>query len=228
MKRVRTIRNILIALIVIIALTYMFFIRSTNINTSKAFKVFHDFSYIENTKSKQATMQLKYKDNNIKTVFVFGSDYQSNQEVNIVDVCYSKDKENRTNTITIMGKNQTKSFFVFPNEKKYKVVTDSSQKTEVYTNWCEIFENQLFESNYYTRGYELVNGKICYYENFKNSGMTLYFDNNNLRYMKNKKLDESFDNVSNALYNVEIIYDDTYNKYIEVLDNYTEIIEEES
>ena len=228
MKRVRKIRNILIALIVIIALIYMFFIRSTNINNSKAFKVFHDFSYIENTDNKQATMQLKYKDNNIKIVFVFGSDYQSNQEVNIVDVCYSEDKENHTNTITIMEKNQTKSFFVFPNEKKYRIVTDLSQKTEVYTNWCETFENQLFECKYYTKGYELVNGKICYYENFKNSGMKLYFDENNLIHMKNEKLDESFDNVSKALYNVEITYDDTYNEYIEVLDNYTEIIEEES
>lgn len=45
--------------------------------------------------------------------------------------------------------------------------------------------------------------------------------------MKNKKLDESFDNVSNALYSTKITDDDTYNKFIEVLDNYTEIIEEE-
>lgn len=163
MKKVRIIRNILIVLIIIIALIYVFYIRKTNISNSKAFKLFHKFSYIENTASKQATMQLKYCNDEVDVLFVFGSDYQVGQEVNIIDVNDREDKENHSNTITIIGKEQTKSIFAFPNEKKYKVVTDSTHKTEEYTNWCEVFENQLFESDYYTKGYEFINGKLFYY-----------------------------------------------------------------
>ena len=49
----------------------------------------------------------------------------------------------------------------------------------------------------------------------------MYFDKDNLVYMKSTELDKIFNDVENALYTIKITYDDSYKKYTEIPKEYT-------
>ena len=53
---------------------------------------------------------------------------------------------------------------------------------------------------------KIVDGKILYCENFKEVGLKMYFDKDNLVYMKSTELDKIFNDVENALYTIIICY----------------------
>ena len=65
-----------------------------------------------------------------------------------------------------------------------------------------------------------MNGKILYTENFKEIGLKMYFDKDKLVYMKSAKLDESFDELKNVLYTVEITYDNSYRDFTKIPEDY--------
>ena len=117
---------------------------------------------------------------------------------------------------------------LYPDLKKYRdygIV--EAESTNSYDIWIYKYLDQINQSNYYTRGYEFVNGKLLYYEKFKNSGLKFYYDKNELVYMKNKKNDDAFDDVKDTLYTVKIMYNDEYKKFMEIPEDYTEMIPED-
>lgn len=224
MKNFRIIRNILIILIIIIAIIYIFILRSNNIQNSKGYKLYKSlYDYNNKNENKKITMETTYKNDSIDFIMVQATNDEEKEEILYLSTNYASDINYRGNTITIITNEGKKAYNVFPQEKKYKIIYENKdEKATIYNEWINQYLSKLESCTYYTKGYETVNGDLLYFENFKESGMKLYFNKNELTYMKLDDLDESFDNVKDALYNIKITFDDTYKKFIDIPSDYTE------
>lgn len=220
MKKFRIIKIIFSILIVILAVIYIFFIRNNNVSSSKSYNFFNSLNYISN---KQITMKLNYEDDVLYSQIIFASDYKEEKEVHIFDTYYKNDKTNHGISILSKTKNGSENIVLFPEEKYYKKLIDINNKTKVYDEWYLMFENLIVNSSYYIRKFELINGKILYCEEFKESGLKLYYDKNNLVYLKSKGIENSFSNINNSIYSVKITFDNYYKEFINIPDDFKEI-----
>ncbi len=226
MKKFRIIRNILIILIILVAAIYICWMRSNKIKTSKAYKVFEEMGVNNHLNEKRKiTMQTSCNTDKVKCIFIEATDEEKQQEI-----FYSsnqnqeqKPEEEGSGTISLTTKERITGYCIFPKIKKWKTIYSNEEETSDYDKWIVRYEEQLLDCKYYTKGFEFINGKLLYFEKFKEAGLKFYFDKEKLVYMKNSNIDESFgNNVKDILYNVKITYDDSYKKYTEIPEDYTE------
>lgn len=220
MKRFKIIKNILIIFVVIVSILYIFYIRNNNISTSKTYNLFNKLYQIKDC---QVTMQLNYESNDLYSHLIFASDYIAQKEVQFMDTYLKNDQQNRSISIITTTNEGASTIVLFPEVNSYKKMEiDTSKKTNNYDEWYTRYLNRICEK-YYTKGYKLIENKLLYYENFPSSGLTFYFDKNELIYIKDKNLNESYNLDDNCLYNVKLTYTDSYNNYITIPNEYIEI-----
>lgn len=94
-------------------------------------------------------------------------------------------------------------------EKEYVIYEPSE-----INNYSKMLEN-AYNRNYYSVGYELINGKWLYVEKF--NGYNFYFKDNELIYIKEAS--------SKLIYDVKISYDKLDSKLFEVPSNYKNVTE---
>ena len=224
MKKFLNIRNILIILIIIIAVAFICWGRSDNLKNSKAYQLFnHFYEYGPEYGHNENNTIMKLENIGDKEItWIYATDYDNEREViSYIGVSEtSAETTQHSQLVNIISKKGRESYIMLDLDKIcYKFDTIKEEATELYASWAEDIIDLIMNNTYYTRGYELVNGKLLYYENFKNEGLKFYFDNDNLVYMKSTKLEESF-NLKDILYKVEIRYDDSYKEMINIPDDY--------
>lgn len=226
MKKFKIIRNILIILVIIIAAIYVFWIRSTNVNTSKTAMLFENMFQDSYKNEKNITMIISYSNENMDMTEIQATDNEENQEVFAIIHNDYENIENDSNSedaisVTITNSTGVTGYTIFPKLNKYNIIYSSEEGNDSYDNWIREQLDDLSNCSYFTRSYEFIDGKLLYCENFKDAGFKFYFDNGELVYMKSNKLDESFDDVKDALYTVKITYDDSYKNIVNIQEDYT-------
>lgn len=225
MKKIKIIRNILIVLVILIAIIYVFSMRSDRIESSKTAKIYKNMFRESYKEQKSITMQISYNNEKMKMTMLQATDNKEGKEIscfihdNYEDIKRDPDSEG-TITYSVTTKNGINHYNVFPKVKRYEMTRASKEESDSYDTWISDRLTEVLECNYYTKGYEIINGKLLYYEKFKEAGLKMYFYNNELLYMKSTELDKSFNDIENALYNIKITYDDTYKKYTEIPKEY--------
>lgn len=226
MKKFKIVRNILIIVIIAIAVVYICWMRSSKISTSKAYKIFNEMGVNNHLNEKRKiTMQISCNNEKVKCLFIEATDEEKEQEVFYVSH-YSDTmtpEEEGSGTVSLTKENGVISYNIFPKMKKYRTIYTSEEGNSDYSRWIESCTERLKECKYYTKGYEFINGKLLYYEKFKEAGLKFYFDKDELVYIKSSDMDKNFGNdVKDILYDVKITYDDSYKMYTDIPEDYTE------
>ncbi len=196
-------------------------IRKNNIHESKIYKLIESFY---NISENQISMQLTSDNDNLYTNLIFVTDYTEKEEVHILDTYYKNDKENHAISVSITNADGTDTKILFPEQKEYRSLEfDNTNKSTTYDSWYLNIEKQILENKYYTVGYEKINGKWLYFENFKKNNMKFYFDGDNLVYLKNEALDKNYNTSERLLYSANIVYNDDYKKLIDISNDYIEL-----
>lgn len=225
MKKFRIILVILTILAIILAGMYIFLIRSNRVGDSKSATLFDNMYKNSYRDKSNITMEISYKDENNDILILRATDNKEEKEITAIKNNnkdrIEKDPDSKDAIIcTVTGKDKEIGYNLFPVLKRYNIIYDEEKETDSFDYWINDILSNFSKASYYTRGYELVNGRLLYYENFKNEGLKFYFDNDNLVYMKSTRLDEAFNNLKDILYKVEIRYDDSYKEMIEIPDDY--------
>lgn len=217
MKKFKIIRNILIIIAIIIAAVYVFWVRSNQTSTSKTAKLFEKmYQQTENV-----TMKISYKDEKIDVTIIKATDNNEGKEV-IGTICdYTDEIKTEPNAegkivATITTKDKIVGYNYFPKLNKYQILYTNEEGNDSTNAWIAEITEKISNCKYYTKGYESINGKMLYCETFKDAKMKFYFDKDKLVYIKSEEIDQSFNDMSDALYSVEISNDDSYKKTLKV------------
>lgn len=217
MKRFKIIRNILIIIAIIIAAVYVFWVRSNQTSSSKTAKLFEKmYQQTENT-----TMKITYKDEKINLTIIKATDNDKGKEVLGIICDYADEIKAEPNAegviiATITTKDKITGYNYFPKLNKYQILYTSEEGNDSTNAWIGEIIEKISNCKYYTKGYESVNGKMLYCETFKGSKMKFYFDKDKLVYIKSEEIDQSFNDMTNTLYSVEISNDDSYKEILKV------------
>lgn len=226
MKKIKVIRNILIVIVILIAVIYIFWMRSSKTESSKTAKLYKNMFTNSYKEQKNITMQIDYSNEESKIKMIQATDNTEEKEVyyfihdNYDEIKKDPDSEGAI-TYSVTTKNDIQNYNIFPKVKKYEVTVENKESNDSYDSWINEKLTEILNCNYYTKGYEFINGKLLYYEKFKEAGLQMYFYKNELVYMKSNELDTAFDEVEDAIYSVKITYDDTYKKYTEIPEEYS-------
>ncbi|MCI9087846.1 MAG: hypothetical protein HFJ32_04775 [Clostridia bacterium] len=225
MKKFKIIRNVLIVVVILVTIMYVCWLRSNQIESSKTAKLYNKMFEDSYKEQKNITMQISYKNEKMKIEIIQATDNIEGKEIiyfahdNYDRIKKDPDSEGAV-TYSVTTKDGISNYSIFPKLKKYDM-TYEDKENDCYDNWISNRLIEITKCKYYTKGYEIVDGKILYCENFKEVGLKMYFDKDNLVYMKSTELDKIFNDVENALYTIKITYDDSYKKYTEIPKEYT-------
>lgn len=226
MKKFKIMRNLLIVVVILIAVMYLFFMRSNKTESSKTAKLYTNMFQKSYKEQKNITMEISYSNEKMKMLMIQATDNIEEKEIscfihdNYEEIKKSPESEGII-TYSIITKNCTDNYKVIPKSQMYEIICNSQDSNESYDKWINDMLTEILNCNYYTKGYEFIDGKLLYYEKFKEKGIQMYFDNNELVYIKSTELDNAFDDVNNALYTIKITYDDAYKKYTNIPKEYT-------
>lgn len=225
MKKFKFIRNILVVLILIVAIVYVCWIRTSKITTSKAYKIFSNMDENHNlNKNRQITMHITCDNEKIKDFrFIQATDEENGQEISYIShSTYNMyPEENAGGIVTVTTNSNTKIYNIFPLMNKYRIIYNSEEGGNI-DSWITTYIHRLEKCKYYTKGYEFIDGNLFYYEKFKDTNLKFYFSNDELVYIKDSNIDDGFSNVIDNLYNVKITYDNSYKEFTEIPADYTE------
>lgn len=222
MRKFRIVRNILIIVIIIIAFMYIFFVRNTNIKSSKTFKTFDYFNFVP--ENKQVTMIMEYHSNDIDLRWTFATDFKEKKEVLVQDINF-KDKSGHAKHIWINDSTGLKHWALNYETKTFtKEMLNDEPNFDNCTHWFDTWIlNEISKSKYYTKKYELINNHLFYVEEFKNSNMKFYYDKDTLVYVQLNAFKEAFNGkIDNAPISIILKYDNSYLQEIEIPNDYTE------
>ena len=217
MKKFKIIRNILIIIAIIIVTVYVFWIRSNQTNTSKTANLFEKmYQQTENI-----TMKISYKDEKIDVTIIKATDNDKGKEVSGIICNYTDEIKKEPDSegaiiATITTKDKITGYNYFPKLNKYQILYTSEEGNDSTNAWIGEIIEKISNCKYYTKGYESVNGKMLYCETFKEAKLKFYFDKDKLVYIKSEEIDQSFNDVTDALYSVEISNDDSYKEILKV------------
>lgn len=221
MKKFKIIRNILIVLIILIAVIYICWMRSSKTENSKTAKLYNKMFVDSYREQKNITMEIEYSNEKAKIKIVQATDNKEGKEISCTmyenNDYIKKDPESEGAIIyTVTTDNDVKFYRIFPKLKEYQVTIEEQEGKNYYDNWIQERLSEVEGCKYYTKGYEFVNGKLLYCENFKEKGLKAYFDKDELVYMKSTEIDEGVEGIENGIYSIKIMYDDSYKKYTEI------------
>lgn len=223
MKIFKIIRNCLIFLIIMVSLIYIFIVRNNNIQNSKSY-IF--FKSLISDNIEKISMNISFKNQDLELLFVYGTDNIEKDELQYLRVEYfltTNIDEKDAATVTEVSQNKKQVYTIFPKEKKYRILFENNtDKNDDFDEWIDEILYKLESCRYYTKGYKLIDGKMIYYEKFKDIGLTLYYNENSLIYIKSKQIDETMDNIDGVMYNVSITHDDSFRKYVGIPNDYIE------
>lgn len=220
MKKFKIIRNILIIIAITIATVYVLWIRSNKTNTSKTANLYKKMYQ----RSENITMKISYKDERIDVTIIKATNKDEREEVSGTICNYAdeikKEPDSEGAIIgTITSKDKVVGYKYFPKLNKYQILYTGDEGNESINTWISEFTEKISNCRYYTRGYESINGKMLYCETFKEAKLKFYFDKDKLVYIKSEEIDQSFNDVTDALYSVEISNDDSYKEILKVPEN---------
>lgn len=227
MKKFKIIRNVLILIILLISAIYIFWIRENKVESSKSILLYKNMFETSYKKEDSITMKIKYSNDRMNMTFVQATDNTEEKEVSAIihndfnELNNNPDSEDII-TCTVSTKDGVEGYKLIPKIKKYEIIYNNDEGIDSYNNWISENLSEISNCKYFTRGYEVVNGKLLYTENFKEIGIKMYFDEDRLVYMRSDKLDESFNELNDVLYTVEITYDNSYKEFTDIPEDYTE------
>ncbi len=217
MKKFKIIRNILIIIAIIIATVYVFWVRSNQTSSSKTANLFEKmYQQTENI-----TMKISYKDEKIDVTIIKATDNDKGKEVSGIICNYTDEIKKEPDSeeaiiATITTKDKITGYNYFPKLNKYQILYTSEEENDSTNAWIGEIIEKISNCRYYTRGYEPINGKMLYCETFKEAKLKFYFDKDKLVYIKSEEIGQSFNDVTDALYSVEISNDDSYKEILKV------------
>lgn len=217
MKKFKIIRNILIIIAIIIATVYVFWVRSNQTSSSKTANLFEKMYQ----QSENITMKISYKDEKIDVTIIKATDNDKGKEVSGIICNYTDEIKKEPDSegaiiATITTKDKITGYNYFPKLNKYQILYTSEEGNDSTNAWIGEIIEKISNCKYYTKGYESVNGKMLYCETFKEAKLKFYFDKDKLVYIKSEEIDQSFNDVTDALYSVEISNDDSYKEILKV------------
>lgn len=230
MKKFKIIRNVLIIIILLISAIYIFWIRENKVESSKSVLLYKNMFETSYKKEDSITMKIKYSNDRMNMTIVQATDNTEEKEVTAIkhndfnEINNHPDPEDMEDiiTCTVSTKDGLKGYKLIPKRKKYEIIYNNDERMDSYNNWISDNLSRISNCKYFTRGYEVVNGKLLYTENFKEIGLKMYFDEDRLVYMRSDNLDEAFNDLDDALYEVEITYDDSYKEFTDIPEDYIE------
>lgn len=217
MKKFKIIRNILIIIAIIIATVYVFWVRSNQTSSSKTANLFEKMYQ----QSENITMKISYKDEKIDVTIIKATDNDKGKEVSGIICNYTDEIKKEPDSegaiiATITTKDKITGYNYFPKLNKYQILYTSEEGNDSTNAWIGEIIEKISNCKYYTKGYESVDGKMLYCETFKEAKLKFYFDKDKLVYIKSEEIDQSFNDVTDALYSVEISNDDSYKEILKV------------
>lgn len=166
-------------------------------------------------------MKISYKGEKIDVTIIKATDNDKGKEVSGIICNYTDEIKKEPDSegaiiATITTKDKITGYNYFPKLNKYQILYTSEEGNESINTWISEFTEKISNCRYYTRGYESINGKMLYCETFKEAKLKFYFDKDKLVYIKSEEIDQSFNDVTDALYSVEISNDDSYKEILKV------------
>ncbi len=224
MKKFLNIRNLLIFIILIIAIIYILLGRSNDVRNSKSYHIFYEFLLHPNIP--KISMQLEHKDEQNEISLLYGTDNEVGKEFLFMDINYHSPALEHSNTFHITTKDGIKSGVINHTQKNYAIF-DENIGSYSYDTWINHFISLITSSKYYTKGYEIIDGSLTYYEYFKDINSKFYFDNDgNLIYLTCEEINNSFnDDLKNAIYKVTFSYDSVDDSLFNIPEGYHELKE---
>lgn len=229
MKKFLKIRNILILLIIIVAIFFICWGRSDNVQTSKSYQLFkHFYEYGPEYGNTENNTIMKLENIGEEEIaLTYATDYDNKREITSIKKLSqtSKDTMQTVQIINIISKEGRNTYFLFEKDKRcLKFDTKKEEASELYASWAEDIMNLIGNNKYYTKGYNWIDGNFMYYEYFKETGTKFYFNHNGeLKYLSSKTLDNSFSSKpeeNSYLFKVTISHDSIDETLIEIPQDY--------
>lgn len=200
MKKFLNVRNVIIVLVVLIVVVYVIFMRSRNPYNSKTCDMYYKIS------NKQvATMVISFEDDESKGSLTFSTDKEKNKEVQIIDMYDYKENNNRHIKSVIIRENDKTHTYQIDYDGRSYIDMGEEDADKPIMDWSNTLARMYSEGKYFTKKFEIIDGKKIYMETFPKLNYTFGYDGEELKYLKYK---DGISGKEDTLYNVEII--DTY------------------
>lgn len=204
MKRFFNIRNLLISLvllIVVIALIYIFVIRSRDVGNSKTSKLYYDL-----VNRDVVTMTLEFNDGEFSGNMIYSTDNKNKKTTIIIEAHDMSESgtnmhTNNIKTISINENGESKFYSVNYDLKRYSTTDVGKEDYDANSYLKKFIISPVSNSKYYTKGYETINSEKLFVEAFEKDNTKYYYDGDKLKYIEN--LDGS-NKGTRRLYSVKI------------------------
>lgn len=219
MKKILLVRNIFITLTMILVIFYPIII-SKPLQYSKTYDYFEHLPIY--TYGYGYTITLKDIDNTDKEVILASNKYDKLNFIYSKGYFYNFGENEPYSHSLLLNKSINESYYLDNIKKEYSSLYDADYYYFPDDDIISQFFLRLIDVNHYTIGYELVDGKLLYFERFRNnkeeSDMKFYFENDEIKYIKSKSFnifstpyDELYsftleDNISSDLYKIPSNY----------------------
>lgn len=188
MKKFFSIRNLLISLvvlIVVIALIYIFVIRSRDVGNSKTSKLYYDL-----VNRDVVTMTLEFKENELSGKIIYSIDKKNKKSTTIIeahDMSESGTKMhiNSIKAININENGETKFYSVNYDLKRYSATNVGKEDYDANSWFTTLIISPVSNSKYYTKGYENINSERLFVETFEKDNTKYYYEGEKLKYIEN-------------------------------------------
>lgn len=188
MKKFFSIRNLLISLvvlIVVIALIYIFVMRSNDIGNSKTSKLYYDL-----VNRDVVALTLEFKENESEYKIIYSQDRKNNKSTSIVEVHDNSESAKKYNnstfkSVAINENGKTHVYNINYDLKRY--TTQEIEENYDDNRWLTGYLKGplLAESKYYTKGYEIINSENLFVETFPETQTKYYYKDDTLKYIEN-------------------------------------------
>ncbi len=184
MKKFLNIRTALVLLIILIAVIYIFVMRSRSTEDSKTSKLYYDL-----VNRDVVTMTLEFKENESEWKLTYSQDKKNKKRTQVVEMRDSSDRAKKYNqsnikTIVVNENGKTHGYSISYDDKKYTTY----EKDEGYDDngFIESYmKGPMSGSKYYTKGYEVKDSESLFVETFPDNETKYYYEGDTLKYIEN-------------------------------------------
>ncbi len=196
MKKLLKVRNIVILLVIIgVIVTILLFLQKGDVNNSRAHKFLSDIQNYDKfivtlEDKKQSQVKEVYAKDNEKNIEYFNRYYSKEYAKKIAPEVADDNvdfSEVSDTYITFWNKDKDtgENYWLLNNEKGYYKAT--SKDDFVMEDLLLGLMDSILSNEYYNIGYEFIEGKFLFFEDFKADGSStvkVYFENDSIKYIK--------------------------------------------